>query len=242
MEELDLKSLLLTMWEKKMIIVAITAIFAVIGAVYSFFFITPKYESYTQLLLAGTTTSQDSSTVASEGITQAELNLNKSLVATYSTLLKTKMVLSDVLKNVKSHSSVTVPSTLNESVLEKNITVSSVTNTDIINISVRNEDPELAKVITEELAQAFIKKVNEVYHLNNVNIVENPEANYNPININHTKDIILFMLIGVVIACGFIFVMEMFNVSVKTVSDIEKITNIPVIAEISLITNRKGEM
>lgn len=245
MEELDLKELMITLWEKKIIIIAVTAVFLLIGIIYSFFFITPKYESYTQLLLSkNSSTSQDEegATTGGEEITQTDINLNKSLVSTYSTLLKTKMVLSEVLNKLKENPEVSIPATLTEETIKNNISVSSVKDTNIINITVKNEDPELAKIIAEELSSAFIKKINEVYHINNVNIVEEPEANYNPVNINHMKDIIIFVLIGIVVSCMYIFIMEMFNVRIKTVSDIEKITNIPVIAEISMITNKKGEM
>lgn len=36
--------------------------------------------------------------------------------------------------------------------------------------------------------------------------------------------------------------MDMFNVRVRTVSDLEKITDVPVLVEIAMITNKKGEM
>ena len=245
MEELDLKELLITMWEKKIIIVAVTAVFLLIGVVYSFFFVTPKYESYTQLLLiknSSTSQNEEGERAQEQGITQTDLNLNKSLVSEYSTLLKTKMVLSEVLNNLKENSEISIPKTLSEENIKNNISVTSVKDTNIINITVRNEDPELAKAIAAELSDAFTKKVNELYHINNVNVVEEPEANYNPVNINHAKDIIIFVLIGIVVSCMYVFIMELFNVRIKTVSDIEKITNIPVIAEISMITNKKGEM
>lgn len=242
MEELDLKSLLITMWEKRITIIAITAVFILIGAIYSYFFITPKYESYTQLLLAKNSEISSSTSSSADGITQADLTLNKNLVSTYSTLLKTKMVLNDVLNNLKQNKDINVPSSLTVDSLKSNLTVTAVPNTDIINITVRNTDPELAKAIAEELAQAFIKKVYETYHLNNVNIVENPEADYTPVNINHMKDVVIFALIGMIISSMFVCVMDMFNVRVRTVSDLEKITDVPVLVEIAMISNKKGEM
>ncbi|MDO5557391.1 MAG: Wzz/FepE/Etk N-terminal domain-containing protein [Clostridia bacterium] len=51
MEELDLKELFSIFWRKKIIILIIVAIFIVIGTVYTYTIVEPKYESYTTLVL-----------------------------------------------------------------------------------------------------------------------------------------------------------------------------------------------
>ena len=52
MEELDLKELLQIFWEKKMQIILIIAIFAVIGVIYTLTLVTPKYQASTTLFNA----------------------------------------------------------------------------------------------------------------------------------------------------------------------------------------------
>ena len=54
MEELDLKELFELFWSKKLTIVILVVVFAIIGAVYSIFFVTPKYKSSTTLVLTKT--------------------------------------------------------------------------------------------------------------------------------------------------------------------------------------------
>ena len=83
MEELDLKELFSMFWTRKVYIILITLIFVVIGAIYSYVFVAPKYMSYTTLLLA--TSSED--TNKSSTITTTDITLNNNLVSTYSELI-----------------------------------------------------------------------------------------------------------------------------------------------------------
>ena len=69
MEELDLKELLQIFWEKKMQIILIIAIFAVIGVIYTLTLVTPKYQASTTLLLA---TNSASNKTTTESITTTD--------------------------------------------------------------------------------------------------------------------------------------------------------------------------
>ena len=51
MEELDLKELFNLFWSKKGIIVIFILVFAIIGVVYSYYYVTPRYKSETSLLI-----------------------------------------------------------------------------------------------------------------------------------------------------------------------------------------------
>ena len=55
MEELDLKELFEIFWSKKVQIILIILIFAVIGIIYTMGFVTPVYTSSTTLVLATST-------------------------------------------------------------------------------------------------------------------------------------------------------------------------------------------
>lgn len=244
MEELDLKELLVAFWEKKVIIGIVILVFLVIGLIYSFFFVTPMYESYASVLLGKnaeiSTETPVETPVTDQTITQTDLTLNKSLISTYGELIKTKTVASDVLTKLKENSEISGTENLTEASIMNNISVSAVDDTAIIKITVKNEDPNLAQAIASELLVAFTEKINEAYNINNVYVVDQPTVDTNPVNVNHIKDIVIFVLIGFVLVAMYILVMEMLNVKIKTVSDIEKVTNIPVLAEIAKMNTKKG--
>lgn len=234
MEELDLKELLNIFWSKKLQIILIVAIFIVIGIIYTIGFVTPMYSSYTTLLLAtvGSTTGESSAT---NSITTTDITLNSKLVSTYSELVKSKKVLRQVISNLGIE--------INEDSLRNNVKVSSVKDTELIQITVTNINPSYASKIANEIAKVFSEKVGEFYNINNIQIVDEAEVSTAPSNVNHTKDVIIFALAGLVIAIMYVLIANMLDTTIKTAEDIEKGFGVPVLASIPLIEsfeNTKG--
>ncbi len=230
MEELDLKELFNVFWERKLEILVILLVAIVIGAVYSYFIVDPQYSSYTTLLL----TQVNSDSEGEDSITQTDLTLNSKLVSTYSELIKSKAVLREVINALNIND-------LNENSLKNSIKVSEVTDTEMIKITVTNANPNYAETIANKIAEVFSIKVADIYKINNVYVVDEAEADETPSNINHTKDIVIFAFIGVVIACGYVLLINMLDNTVKTEADIEKITGLKVLASIPVYdTEEKG--
>lgn len=223
MEELDLKELLQLFWEKKMQIFLIMAIFAVIGVIYSFGFVTPKYEASTSLLLA---TDSSSNNIVTETITATDVTINSKLVSTYSKLVESSKIVRKVISNLSLD--------IEEESLKKNISVTAVEDAEMIQIAVKNEDPVIATKIANETAKVFIECVKEYYGMENVHIVDEAEIPQQPSNINHIKDIIIFLFIGAVIAGIYVLISNMIDTTIKSEEDIEKIVGLTVLATIPL--------
>ena len=51
MEELDLKQIFMILWNKKIQIIAIMIVFLIVGAIYTFNFVEPRYKAYTTLIM-----------------------------------------------------------------------------------------------------------------------------------------------------------------------------------------------
>lgn len=235
MEELDLKELFSMFWTRKVYIILITLIFMVIGAIYSYVFVAPKYMSYTTLLLA--TSSED--TNKSSTITTTDITLNNNLVSTYSELIKSKSVLVPVINNLNINKT--------EDALKEAITVSARKNTQIIEIDVTDSNPTEAKIIADEIAKVFMTQVSDIYKINNVHVVDEAEIANIPYNINHVKDIVMFAFIGLVVACIYVILANMLDTTVKTKEDVEKKLGLTVLTTIPLNNfddmmknNRKG--
>ena len=236
MEELDLRELFNIFWNKRIEIIIITLIFVIIGGIYSFAFTTPKYKSSTTLVLATLTDTNvgKSQQSNSEAITQTDLTLNSNLVSTYSELIKSKSVLREVINNLDIKD-------LNEEELKKDVKVSAVSDTELIEISVSNKKPSYASKIANEIANVFTKKVGEIYNINNVHIVDKAENAKEPYNINHLKDLIIFAFVGVVLAAAKILLLNMLDNTVKNEQDIEKNTGLLVIAQIPEFSQKGGK-
>ena len=233
MEELDLKELINMFWTRKLQIVIIVAIFLIIGLVYSYLYVSPEYQATTTVILAQSTTDESAT------ITNLDLTINQNLVSTYSTLIKSDNILSDVIRNLNIDKTA-------ES-LQSHITVSSVDDTDLIQISVTDANPELASRIANEVVNVFIEKVaNGVYKINNAQVWDVAETPTAPYNINHTRDLIIFIFAGFVVSAIYVLIANMLDTTVKSKDDIEKKLGVTVLTTIPLcdfdmnINKRKG--
>lgn len=231
MEELDLKELFNIFWNKKLQIVLIVAIFGVIGIIYTIGFVTPMFSSSTTLVLA--TADNAAGTETTNSITATDVTINSKLVSTYSELVKSKNILRQVISNLGIN--------VSEESLRKNVTVTSVKDTELIEITVANENATYSAKIANEIAKVFTEKVKEIYNINNVHIVDEAEVSNAPSNINHAKDVVIFAFIGVVIAVAYILIANMLDTTIKSPEDIEKGFGIPVIASIPLIESFENE-
>ena len=232
MEELDLKELFTMFWNKKVQIILIVAIFVVIGIIYTIGFVTPVYTSTTTLVLAGQTSDNTATNTTSDTITSTDLTLNSKLVGTYSELVTSDKVVRQVISNLGID--------VNIKKKKKNISVTSVEDTELIEISVTNENPTYAMQIANETVELFKEQVAEIYNINNVHVVDAAEEEKVPSNVNHTKDVILFAFIGIVVAVIYVLIANMLDTTIKSREEVEKLYKVPVLAEIPFNAEEKG--
>ena len=222
MEELDLKELFFMFWNKKLEIILITLMFVAVGIGYSYFFVKPEYTSTTSLVLAQ---SSSSGQTGDGAISATDLTMNSKLVSTYSELIKRKAILGQVCENITRPDS-------NIQELRGKIKVNSAKNTEIIEISVTNKDPNKAAAIANEIAKVFGEKIVEIYNISNVYLLDRAEANAVPSNINHMKDVVIFAFIGLVIAAVYVLIANMLDNTIKTEQDVEATTELLVLSSI----------
>lgn len=225
MEEINLKDLFNYFLSKKGIIIVIALLAVVVGGVYSGYFKTPMYKSYTTMLL---TKESDSTT-----ITNNDINLNKNLVDTYSEIIKSRRVVGKVINNLHLNYSI-------ES-LQKKINVSSINSTEIIKITVESEDANEAMRIANEIADVFNVEVIKLYNIQNIGVVDVAEEASAPYNMNITKACVLSFVIGLVLSSALVFVMFYFDTTIKSKDEVEEKLGLPVIGLIPQVGGKKHE-
>lgn len=231
MEEINIESLIESIWSRKIWIIIIVCISLIIGWYYSYFMITPEYQSFTTLLLAQNTTNSDGT---SGQITQTDITLNQKLISTYSALIKTKDVLGQVIQNLGID--------ITQEELKNNISVSAVSGTELIKITVQDENPENAAKIADEIANVFKEKIaKDIYNINNIHIVEKAEVSNTPSNINHKKDLVFALGVGLVIVAIYIFIATLLDNTIKSIEEAERDTGIMVLGTIpKAVIEEKG--
>ena len=232
MDELEIKRLLKTVYNKKLYIAMIILLFILAGYIYSYYYVTPKYKSETTIILIKNT---EESTA--KEITQSDINLNQKLVSTYGEIIKSNKVIRTVIKNLDLD--------ISENKLNNLISVTDINNTEILKITVVNQDAKLAKNIANEVAKVFSEEVMKLYKIDNVNVIDEAEEAVIPYNINHVKDIAIFGVIGIVVSALFVFVMYYFDSTIKEEEDVESYIGVNLLTTIPMqqkyMKNKNGK-
>src|SRR5699024_9736015 len=131
-ETISLQDLFKTIRKRLSLIAIITVIAITISGIVSFLFMTPIYQASTQILV---NQEQDEKSQLSAQDIQANIQL----INTYNVIIKSPAILTEVIDNLKLDMTV--------GQLNSNITVNSEQNSQVVNVSVQNADPQLAVAI-----------------------------------------------------------------------------------------------
>ena len=204
MEEINLSEVYSYFKTKILWILLAIVVIVILGNIYTIITRTPMYQSNTTIVLVGESKKE---------YNQSDSLLNQNLIGTYSQIIKSRKVLSQVIENLD------LKMTTEE--LSNSITTSSVEETEIIQITVENAKAKDAKKITDELAEVFAKEIKDIYHLENVEIIDKAEIAKTPYNVNYLKDNVIYLVVGLVLSFGVVFVMYYFDTSIKSSDVVE---------------------
>ncbi len=215
MEEINISEFFKYYFSKMIIIVIVVLATLSIGNIYSFLMRKPLYESNTTIVLAGNSKNNTGE------YTSTDSQLNQRLVSTYSEIIKSRKVLQQVIDDEQLDYSV--------GELSKEITVSSVEDTEIIKISVSDEDSLNARKIANDIVPVFSDEVKRIYNIDNVSVVDEAVEAKAPYNINYIKENLIYILIGVILASTIIFIIYYFDTTIKSSEDVEEKLGLTVI-------------
>ena len=212
MEEINLKEVYSYFKSRLLWMILAIVVIVIIGNVYTILTRVPMYQSNTTIVLVGESKKEYS---------QTDSQLNQNLIGTYSEIITSRKVLQQVIDNLK------LKMTVDE--LSQNITTSSVEDTEIIRITVNNEKKKMAVKIADEVASVFSEEIQDIYNLENVAIIDKAEVAKEPYNINYVKDNVIYLMIGIVLSFGVVFVMYYFDTTIKSSETVEEKLGLTVI-------------
>ncbi len=203
--EIDVLSLLRTIWRKKFLILLTAILTTGLAFAYSAFLATPQYDSTTRLYVVNQ--SSDNGAV----ITNQDLQAGSFLVKDYKEIILSQ----DVLKNVTTTLGIT------EDIKDK-ITVTIPTDTRILSITVRDSDPNQAATIANTLRDEAAKKIIEVTKVSDVTTLEAALPAENPSTPQTKRNLVLGFIVGAFLATTLVLVLEVLDDRVKRPQDIEE--------------------
>lgn len=220
MEEINIKEILKRFFSKLPILLFVAAITFTSLEMYLYFTKEPLYKSETTILLVN----EDST------LNQTEIALNQKLVSTYTQIIKSRRVLEQVLDRLELN--------YDYPDLSKKISVQSISNTEIIKISVSDKNNYMAMAIANSVADIFKEEIVRIYNIKNISIIDKAITQDNPYNISIVKDSIIYAFIGLFMGIIVVSLILFFDTSIKSTTDIENKLNLPVLGTVPKIKNR----
>ena len=207
-ENIDIKRILEIIFSKKILIILILLLSITLGYVYSYYYKQPEYKSSVTILLVA-----DENKVNKE-LTQTDLNINSSLISTYSSIAKSTNVMQKTINNLGLN--------MSTDRLQKCVETTQIDKTQFLKITVKNSSPETAKNIANELAKVFTEQIKEIYNLENISIVDEAEIENQPFNVNHAKDMIMFVCAGIFLSAILVMAIYLLDDTIKDEKQIER--------------------
>lgn len=225
-ETISLQDIFKTLKKRIKLIAFITIIAIAIAGIISFAFLTPIYQASTQILV-----NQEKTETTAVNVQDIQTNLQ--LINTYNVIIKSPAILSKVIDELNLNHT---PSTLTE-----NVTVNSEQNSQVINITVQDPNPEQAVDIANTIGSVFQVEIEELMKVDNVNILTPAilPADPSPVKPNPMLNMAIAAVIGLMAGVGIAFLLEYLDTTIKTETDIEELLQLPVIGLVSPIPDRE---
>ncbi len=218
--EIDLLQLLKALWDKAAYILAVTVIFGIVGFVASSTLLTPVYEASAKMIV---NTRKDDN----QNVTNDQLNSAKNLVNTYAIIIRNRDVLNQVISELDLDTSY--------GALASNIQVKAVNNTQVMQITVQDEDPNVALTVAKKILEMAPDILVEKVEAGSVKAVEQAYSSMKPVSPNNFKNGVLAALFAFVFSCGIVAVRFLTDNTYKTDMDIHRDLDLPVLGVIPAV-------
>lgn len=214
--EIDLVELFHVIMKKLWVIVASILVGALIMGVYTSVMVTPMYKATSTIYILGNKTEGN--------VNVSDLQLGTQLTKDYQEIAKKRSVLDPVIKKLD------LDMTYDE--LKKHVEVTNAQETRLMEISVTNEDPEVASDIADAVALSTMNKVADVMQTEKPTLVEKAYVPTHPVSPSLTKNVVLGALLFAIIAVGIIVVKYLLDDTVKTEEDVKKYLGLNTLASL----------
>lgn len=228
MEETISLQEILSLLKKKILIILVFIFIALgISAILTFFVITPKYSSTTQLIA----TAQESKTGT---VTQDAVNTNLLMINTYKDFIKGNVVMEEATDILAKESGFKGTSKN----LSEMISVEQTQNSQMFSIKATAENPVEAANMVNVVASVFQKEAKKYTSADKISIISKGEVNEQPVSPNKTINLAIGVILGFIIGVGVSLLSELFNRTVKSQEFVTDTLGLPILAAVPAFDKR----
>jgi len=218
-EKFDLQELFQLLKKHLVLIIMLSLVAASASGIFTHFFITPIFETSTQLAFVPR---------AETPLTHGEISVNLQMINTLNEVIVSPMILDEVIEELGLG--------LTVGGIRSMMSAANRQNSQIITLTVRSEDPVLASNIANTTAEVFKVEILENFHIDNVRILAQAQIPNNPVSPRLTMNVAMGFIIGTIIGLFLAFILDYLDKTVKTEREIEKLIEIPVLGVIPMMS------
>ena len=227
--EINLSRLTGAVLKKWWLILSAAIFFGTVTFVYTVYFIKPMYQTNISVYVNNI----GDDTKKSDTISATDLSASQRLVNTYVTIITSNTLLDKVAANIGY--------IYNAPAIRAMMSCAAVKDTEIFNVVVINENPEVAALIANTIAEVAIAEIPQFLEGSSVKIVDYatiPEKTYTPdIPLNLIKGLAAGMLLAVLVVAAF----DIFDKRIKSEDDLIQLSDIPVLGTVpDFLDNKKN--
>lgn len=224
-ETISLQDLFKTIRKRLGLIALLTILAITIAGVISFLVLTPVYQTSTEILV-------NQSPAETGQLTNQNIQTDLQLINTYSGIIKSPAILDQVVEEMNLD--------MTTDQLTSKITVSNADQSQIVNITVQDENPAMAVEIANTTASVFENDIQELMNVDNVTILSPAvmKENPSPVAPNPMLNMAIAGVVGLMLGVGIAFLLEYLDTSMKDQQDIEDVLGLPLLGVISPIVEK----
>ncbi|MBC7087806.1 MAG: polysaccharide biosynthesis tyrosine autokinase [Tissierellales bacterium] len=219
MEEISLREIFFLLSKHKKLIIISTVIFTLLGLGFSLVK-SYEYEAFTTLMVIRPQTEKTEVVNDSQ-----ELQKEQRFIATCIDILRSRSIYDQLVRNLEIED-------LEFKDYQENVSVYQTSSAPIIRITVKNESPELAVSIANELSTLFINNVGRYLEVESISLIDKAIEPKEPIEKNTVLNLAIGAILGIMIGIFASFAIEYFNDTIKTPIEVNNYLSLPVIATI----------
>lgn len=228
--EINFKRLVDAVVQKSWLIVLVSVVCAAIVFAYTFFFVTPQYESSVMFYVNNNDISVGNTSLS---LSSSDITASRGLVDTYIVILNTR----ETLSHVVDYAGVDIG--FRE--LVSMLSAEAVEETEVFRVTVTSHDPEEAEKLANSIAYILPKRISSIVEGTSAKVVDAAVIPTSPSSPSYTKNTIVGFLAGFAVSVAAILLHEVFDISIRDEEDISQCCKHPVLAMVpDMATAGKG--
>ena len=216
-ETIDLLELLGVLRQHILALLLTTVLAALAGFLVSSFVLTPQYQASALMIV---NTRQDTSA----NVTSDQLTSASRLVSTYSIIVKSDTVLNQVIANLGLN--------MTYETLASKVEVSAVDETQVMEITVTDPNPDGARQVCEQITQVAPDAILTAVEAGSVKVISAASVDPDPVSPNIPRNTAIAGVLGLVVCVGILFLRVLLDNKINTEDDVSKHLSLTVIGVI----------